>query len=326
MFLKLQLLRCILHSIKLDKHVVQTPISSWSDIGRSLTNVRSDLPPLSTPAMSDELNDELSYVIEEGSGDDKRTIILQEAFISPKNVTQFRFSFDNPQDITESLKKNQTSSTTFVSTHQGRTGYAPATCTYPNGTTSNNMVMTHVVVQYVKTMAKDTARYGKGFFFVGIPKVYIDQISKDAKASSGRTVLPKEGVQEKSGYYWMSCNSDRLGPDDVTITVLSKDQPHQVHVPLRDTLIDIKQHLLCNATVSVTASITTKTTLESLDLKNGRFSFSIKLIAVDLLKEIDVDVPELTTAERRTKETREDSELNVASSAMAKLAISRLGQ
>lgn len=269
---------------------------------------------------------ESEYILVEGSGESKKTMILEDAFITPENVTKFKYAFDDAQDITESLRKNQTPSTVGVSTHQGRTGYAPAVCTYPDKSTSNNMVMTGLVVQYVKTMAKDTAKYGKGFFFVGFPKLYIDQLTKDARVNSSRTVLPKEGVQEKSGYYWISCNSDRLGPEDVTITVTVDEQVRQVNVSLRETLIDAQQHLLCNATVSITASMTSKTTLEHLDLKNGRFSFSIKLITVDLIKEIDVAVPELVLGEKRAKETRDNSEMNVASSMMAKLALDRLGK
>lgn len=294
----------------------------WSHIGEGLTNVRIPEPAEKIESMTQT---ESNYVRIDGEGDKETITLLEDAFITADNISTFKFMFDGARDITESVKKNETETSSQISTHAGRTGYAPCKCIYPDNTSSTTMVFTNVVIQYVKTMAKETSKYGKGYLFVGIPELYINEMQKQAKTNSSRTIKPKPKNERLSGYVWATCSTEKLSPSNVNVTIDDGDKIRKVAVSLIDILKEMKQNLLCNVTLSINASITSPTLSQGLDLIGGTFYFTFKMLAVDILSETNIKSPELELLEKQAKEEREDSALNIATSKIAKLAISRLG-
>ena len=264
------------------------------------------------------------FIAVEGEGEDEVIIILEDAFITPKNVNKFKYTFDNPADITESIRKNETSTTSQISTHVGRMGYAFCKCTYSDGSSSTTMVLTGIVIQYVKTMGKENSKYGNGYIFGGIPEIYLREIEKQARLNSGRTVSVKEKTQLLSGHHWVTFDTKKMSTADVNITVDANGQIRKMPVSLTETLKEMKQNIHCNVTVTINASIISKTLEEELDLAKGQYNFTFKLLGVDIMKESNVKAPELESLERRKKEKRDESALNLATSKIAQLAISRL--
>jgi len=270
---------------------------------------------------------ESNYIQETGEGENKVKTILDDAFISTSNVSDFKYTFDNPTDITDKLLNNKKKQGTF-SNHKGRTGFAELCCTYPDKTYSNKLFLMGVVAQYIKAIEKPDNPYGKDYIFIGIPSAIITELQTQAKVNSGITVKPKAVAKEQGGYWWVSCNLDSVSTDDMYMSLPGKaeDSIDNVKWPIDDILRSTKQHVLCNMTFNISASITTPSLQESLDLKNGEYHFSIKPLTITARKEVDVDAPMLQSADRKATERPEPSTLNLAdpNSKLAELAFARL--
>jgi uncharacterized protein (UPF0333 family) len=265
------------------------------------------------------------YIREEGEGDNKTITILEDAFIGPENIGTFKHTFGTPSDITESLEKNKTEESKKVSTYSGRIGYASYTCTYPDGTSSSKVTLKNVVIQYNKGMTNEKSTYAKNYIFIGIPEIYISEIKRQAKQNSGINIEPRSKNQLMSSHWWMSCNLDQISTDSVTITFMVDDEPKVIPISLYEALNELKSNLLCNMTISQSATITNDSIHKKLDLKNGQYHFAIKPTQIAILKETDIEAPSLADLEKKKKEKAENCEISVASSLVARLALSRIG-
>ena len=273
--------------------------------------------------MSETSQVESDYVLK---NDDETVDILEAGYITPANVNSMKFSFDTKTDITERLEKKSTATSRNVSvTTNGRIGYAPLTCTYPDGTKSSKVVLTDVVVQYRDIVELEKNNYGKTYISVGVPSIYLEKMKKDARLNSAMNLTTKDKNQQLEGCYWMDFNLERLTQSDTMMIYKDKNNETQaISISFEKALTATKKSLTCNMMVTVSGSMTTPTVDEPLDLVNGQFYFALKPTEAFIMEESNKVGPVLTDAGRRKNERIERTESLMASTKLAEMVLSRL--
>lgn len=256
--------------------------------------------------------------------EDGMVSILEDGFITNENISKMKFTFSKPEDITERLKNSNRPQLT--ERPQGRTGNANMTCTYPDGkSVSSKILLTNCIVQYRKEPLERGDRYGNTFVNIGIPTIYISKLMADAKKNSGITLRVKDKVKLINNHYWFDCNLDKLTQQNTWI--IYEDASGGTsggQAILKDTLVSMKSNIIVDIMVTVSASMTSKSVAEELDLINGIFYFSIKPTEMFMKSETDIEGPVLEQLNMSQKETTDKTVKFLASAKLAEYAMRNL--
>lgn len=266
----------------------------------------------------------VAYVVDNGEDGIE---IMEEGFITRENIGTMKFTFSKPQDITESLyKKNSRSRDQISATKKGRTGYSSLTCTYPNNRdTSSKIMITDCVVQYREGIDREDSDYGRTYVAIGIPTIYINKIRNDARQNSSVDVGVKENVKNQEGCFWLNCTLDRLSELDTWI-IYRDGNGEEVggNGTVRTILSGMKRSITVNVTMTCSASMTTDTMEEAMDLNNGKFTFTMKPTEMFLKDVSDKTGPVLDDTTRRKKEGANKTDKFIASAELAEFAMRNL--
>jgi len=247
------------------------------------------------------------------AGEDGEVTINAAGVINAENIKRMKFTFSEGKDITEEISKKPAKNVSAIK--HGRLGYTSITCTYPNKIdTSSKVVFKDCVLQYRDTITRQDSGYGKSYVCLGIPAAYINKIMADAKKNSGVTVQPKSNVQEKSGYYWFSCNVDHLEYENIWVFFSEESASN---VTIIDVLTNMKSSVVCTVMVTISGSMATDKMEDELDLVRGVYAFTIKPTEIFMMKDTDIEGPVLDELHRRQKETVEKSSQFVSTGRLA---------
>lgn len=266
----------------------------------------------------------IAYTVENEEGGIE---IMEEGFITSDNINKMKFTFSKPQDITESLHKNNSRSRDEVSaTKKGRIGYSSLTCTYPNRKdTSSKIVLTDCTVQYREGIDREKSGYGRSYVAIGIPTIYISKISSDAKQNSSINVGVKENVKSQEGCFWLNCSLDNL-PETNTWIIYRDENGDEVggNGTVHTILSGMKSSIKVDVMVTCSASMTTDTLDKELDLDRGKFDFTMKPTEMFFREVSDKVGPLLDDTTRRKKEAANKAERFIASRELAEFAMRNL--
>lgn len=268
--------------------------------------------------------DNISYVMENDEGGIE---IMEDGFITPENLSKMRFTFSKPQDITESLYKNNSRSRDQVSaTKNGRVGYSSLTCTYPNGRdTSSKIVLTDCVVQYREGIDRENSQYGRSYVAIGIPTIYINKIGSDGRQNSSINIGVKENVKTQEGCFWLNCTLDNL-PEINTWIIYRDENGDEVggNGTVYTILSGMKRSIKVDVMVTCSASMSTDKMDKELDLDGGKFDFTMKPTEMFFREVSDKVGPLLDDTTKRKKEAANKAERFIASSELAEFAMRNL--
>lgn len=256
------------------------------------------------------------------------TEILEDGHITPANISQMRFEIGKGSDITANLdKRNAANPNPGVPQNTGRTGHVGVTIKYPDGETSSKAVLTQCVIQYRESMFKDSGRdYADTYVNLGIPKMYLDSLFSAARVNN--VILHnKEKTREKSNYYWVDCDIRKLKYDDIHIIGKNPEtgEPASYNKSIREMLGLLKQNIECTVTVSISGIMTNKDKTKELPLETGTYHPSIKLHEVVMIRESDIESPDLQEFATQVKnEKAAKTEAQMASSKILALALGRM--
>lgn len=271
-------------------------------------------------------NGELQFT----STNDKGEIQIEEdGYISLDNINDLKFEFDAPKDITESVsKKNDKSNKKTVSyTKNGRTGYAPLKCIYPDGTHSSKIFATNCIVQYTEALTKPEYTYAKTFVFIGIPEEYMNKIFADALENSGLHLGVKDNVQNLNGHYWMRCSLEKLTAK-TTYIILGVDEttgePRTVNYQIDQLLRDFKSNIKAHVMFTFSASIGNNKMDEDLNFTDGQFTATMKPTELMAVSDSDVSGPSLDDTNSRRNESVAWTGHMFADGKLAEMALKKL--
>ena len=270
------------------------------------------------------MTDNIDYVVDNG---DDGIEILESGHIDKDNISKMKFSFSKGVDITESLNKKKSTSRQQVSvTKNGRTGYSALTCTYPNNKdTSSKILLTGCILQYREGVDRDNSEYGRSYATIGVPTIYINKIRSDAKANSSLNLSVKENVKSQEGYYWFNCTLDNLA--DMDTWIIYKDNDNEAvgaRGNVHTILSGLKANLLISGTFTCSASMSTDTMDERMDLVNGTYTITMKPTEMFIHRKSDIAGPQLEDTIRRRKEGASKGEKFMASDELAQFAMRHL--
>ena len=233
--------------------------------------------------------------------------IEEDGYITLDNINEMQFKFGTPADITESVtKKNDKSNKKTVSyTARGRSGYAPLTCVYPDGTESSKIFLMNCIIQYTEALTKPDYTYAKNFVFIGVPEEYMNKIFSDALQESGMNVSVKSNVQNLNGHYWMRCSLEKLTVKNTNIilSVNENGEPQTVNYPIDQLLKDFKSNIRAHVLFTFSASINNNDMTKELDFESGQFTATMKPTEVMAIEESDVKGPTLDDTNSRRNES-----------------------
>ena len=263
--------------------------------------------------------------------DDGQIEIMEDAFITRENVSKMKFTFTQPDDITESLnKKNNRTRQDVSATKKGRIAYSSLTCTYPDGkSTSSKVMLTDCVIQYREGIERDdgSSNYAVDYVTIGVPGYYISKITKDARNNSSMNVSTKDKVKNLEGCFWIDCQLEKLTDNDTYIIYETEGDPEDVTATngnIRQILKGLGKSLLVDVMVTCSASMSNTSIMEELDLRNGRFTLAMKPTEMFVRDVSDKVGPLLEDTTRRKKEATNKTERFKASSALAQFAMRNL--
>jgi len=249
--------------------------------------------------------------------------ILEAAHITDETYNKFRYVFQPGADITESLKK-RTDSAPVSATKNGRTGYSSMTCEYPDKTTSGQIFIRGCIFQYRQTVDRDNADYGTRYVCLGIPQAFVGKIMSDAKTTAGINVGAKHNVQKKEGYYWFNANIDALKEDASWVVIDLNGEPTGFNFSVKEVLSGQKKNMLADVKITMSATMSTETMEERLELKSGMYSLSVKPTEVYFKDATPVEGPVLNGVQQRKMESMAPTDVFVASPLMAAFVNSRI--
>lgn len=307
-----QLNRCLLHHYLLVLSVTFSILMQFSTLyGHTVL-----------PEHSDTHNMTSEYVTTSVGADGRETHeITDKGYIDLDNIGQMKFTFGTPNDITESLNKRTGGDIGSQSTiKKGRVGYSRASCTYPDGSVTEQVIVTNCIIHYRQKM---TGGYGDSYITVGIPTAYVNRILVEAKKTINVVVPAK--FQEKNGCYWFNCKIDKLTKDNtwVVYTDAEGDLAGATGI-LKQVLGDMESSIVVTARFVIAASMATESVDQKLDMTNGVFNLSFSVTEVFLQKKTNIEGPTLDTIQRQEKETTEKHEKLLASDELASYAMTRL--
>lgn len=245
--------------------------------------------------------------------------IMEDGYITSENVNQMNFSFEKPKEITNSLKKNKKLGNENVNdTVEHRTGFAAATCKYPDGKSTSSIILTQVVFQYREGLEKSTTTdYGSNYVCIGIPLAYIEKIVKDAANNSSLNLGVKEKFEMAEGMYWIDCSLEKLTPGS---TFTLNERGASTAASLQKMLRVGKHSIEGLILTSLSATITNDSMAERLDL-GGRYHITMKPSEVYMLKKSNKKGPQLKNLNQRKKEGANKNDLLVADDDILALAL-----
>lgn len=254
------------------------------------------------------------------------TEILEDGHISSSNIVNMGFEFSRPVDITANLdKRNARNPNPDIPQNPGRTGFTSMTVKYPNGETSSKAVFKECVIQYREAMLRENGRdYGSTYICLGIPTAYLETIFRNAR-NNNIHMENREKTREKSGYYWVDCDIRRLGLSDVCIFYEQGGEAMTINKSIREILMTLRQNVECTVTLSISGNITNRNKNEDLPLDRGVYHPSIKLSEIVVLKDSNVESPDLSEFATQAKnEKSEKSEASIAKGKVLEMALGRL--
>lgn len=263
--------------------------------------------------------DEITYITVK---DDGSIIIEPDGHISMENIDMMQFSFEEGQDITESVSKKNVKSKVPVSfTKRGRSAYSPVKVTYPDGvSTSSKFLLEGCIVQHTPALNAQNHSYARDFVFIGIPDTYIDKIISDAKNNSQLTLETKSNVSNLNGFYWLRCNLDKLS--NANTQIVTENGP--VKLPIDMMLKEIKKSIVASIVFSLSGSMNNTDIDEELDLKDGIYTITMKPTELYANDTTDIQGPSLQDTNNRKKESSAMAESFLATGELAAIAARRL--
>ncbi|KJZ68973.1 hypothetical protein HIM_11630 [Hirsutella minnesotensis 3608] len=264
------------------------------------------------------------YILESVKEDGgKEFVILEDGHVTRQNVSKFHFKFTKPSDITESINKRTGGRVaSFSVTKSGRVGYTSMSCVYPDNTTSSKVLLTGCIFQYREKAKSD---YGSSYVCMGVPEEYITQFILSARKESSVNLQVSEKFENKNGYYWVNAKTDGLSANSTLIMYVDEDGLDQgIPKRLPNVLADFKSNILADVCCVVSGSMTTDTMQEKLNLENGQFNLTIKLMNIYIKDVSDVEGPTLSAINRQESETVEVSDRLRASSKLVEYAMGKL--
>ena len=269
---------------------------------------------------------DINYIIKEEGEEDVK--ISEEGFIDEHNIKMMSFEFRNPQDITESLdKKKETDGDEkkkqSVSRFTGRTAYAGLTVVYPSKEESSKVFVRNCILQYSPAVEKGKG-YANNYIFIGIPEYFISRLMTDASKNSLMKLNVKDKVQRKSNFYWINCTLEKMPHNNIQMLYNESGETRQVPTKILTLLQKLKGHVKANVCFTISAISKTDEEVKMINVKNAQYKLTIKPTEMYLVDSSDVEAPTLPDLERRRNETIEASEKNMASDAIAKIALASL--
>ncbi|KID59196.1 hypothetical protein MAN_10849, partial [Metarhizium hybridum] len=257
--------------------------------------------------------------------DAKIVTVLEPGFINDETINKFSYSFTPPSDITDSLEKGKKKQKT-VSTRDGRVVYSSMSCTYPDKTVSDTVVIEGVIFQYREKVSNDST-YGKQYICAGIKDTYIAKFMSDAMSNAPSVhVKPGPKVKHQDGYYWFDAKLDRLSDDDTTIVFINPETNEDM--VLTESLINMvnnnKSNMIGQARCIISGSITNNDKSRMIQIEGADLTMGVKLTEVFIKDTTNIKGPTLGPLKGSNTEKTEVTERVMASSAMAAYAMSRL--
>jgi len=265
------------------------------------------------------------YVISKVDDDGKEVQEIQEAgFIGTDNIRSMKFTFAAGKDITESINKRPREQVS--ATKNGRIGYTPMTCTYPNGTdSSSKVILKDCIIQYREGVTKEDSNYAISYVCIGIPSIYISKVIDDGRRNSSLTIGVNDKTQHKNDYYWFNANLDNLSEQNTWIIHKDADGDDAAkQVILREVLAAMGASITCTICATVSGSMTTDIMAEALNLKGGTYSLTIKPTEVFLQDVTNIEGPVLDDTQKRLNTTTQKSLAFTASEKLAAFAMRNL--
>jgi hypothetical protein len=221
-----------------------------------------------------------NFVMVDDDGENK---IDEDAQIFPDTLKNIKFVFGEIKEIGDKYRNNAPVS----DIKRGRTAYAGAVVKYTDGSQTNNACFGDVIFHYSSAIDAANGSYGRKFISIGIHKECINKVINDANKQLGVKVVLKNGTEEKSGYYWLSCNLEKL-LDSKTFTFLGDNVSNH-------NLYSLLKEAQCSfiGTAMFTIGITQTTSDSSVapDLKDGTYNLTMKPTEAWLKGDTDIEGP-----------------------------------
>ncbi|ODM21904.1 hypothetical protein SI65_02748 [Aspergillus cristatus] len=188
---------------------------------------------------------ESEYVVVRSAPDGEKTQVKESGIVTKEDIGRFKFGFADPNEIIKNPKANDNRDQGALElSAKYRTATSAVTLVYPDNERTHSIPFKDCVIQYRESMNSNQGNYyANSNMTVGIPKVYMDKLFKDAASRGTRKedsikVGNKSNVVSYGDYYWYSCDLKDLDRKHVgTITHIGF-----LNENIRDVLIESKAH------------------------------------------------------------------------------------